>query len=76
MSYDFKPTYHIGYSPDGYLVGAGRRRTPRSTWGTNDQGHITGEIASADYYLLINAGRHGDKAAIAELKRRDALGQR
>ena len=46
---------------------------PLKTWGTNDRGHIWGEIADADYYRLIDAGRHGDKTAIAELQRRDAL---
>ena len=45
---------------------------PRKTWGINSRGHITGEIGDACYHRLIDAGRHGDKAAIAELQRRDA----
>lgn len=26
MSYDFKPTYHIGMTPEGYYIGTARRR--------------------------------------------------
>jgi len=28
VSYDFIPTQHIGYTSEGYLIGAGRARRP------------------------------------------------
>ena len=28
MSYDFKPTYHIGMTPEGYYIGTPRKKAP------------------------------------------------
>lgn len=71
MPYGYDPITH---HPEGWMrTGKTTRRVPRQTWGVDSKGHITGDIAAAYYTSLIDAGRHGDKAAIAELLRRDAI---
>lgn len=71
MPYGYHPATHF---PWGSPRISRKPAPPRQTWDINQRGHITGEITDADYCRLIDAGRHGDKAAIAELQRRDALG--
>ena len=60
MSYDFKPTNHIGHTPEGYLIGAGRSRKPKRT------GPFVGLTDGA---LRLECSK-GNKEAIAEFEYR------
>ena len=69
MAYGYHPATH---TPEGYFRTGKKTPAPRQTWGRDSKGHIWGDITAALYTGLIDAARSGDKAAIAELQRRDA----
>ena len=70
MSYDFTPTHHIGYTPEGYLICGKRSRKPKP------QPKRTGPfVGISDGALRLECAK-GNPEAVAEFEHRLRNSQR